>query len=267
MRQAHLQIGQQRQIGAGPRDLLEVERRRHQRLLEHRRRAPAGLRAAGDDAIRPETPSPLEAHQLREGDVHAVLAGDVLHDPLHRARLAGRPARRRSVTTPRAGLALGMMMSCAPPSAASMGVNECHASSQISIAARPQRRIERLHAAARLDEPLLVEDAVGRQEHLPVDVPDAGVGAAERGVQRRSCTAGSGAPRRIRGRRRAAGPWRPGADRQVVEQPFGGDRQIAHAALEEVAGERRLGRDDELGRLRPSATSRKTAPSRPRFSS
>ena len=41
--------------------------------------------------------------------------------------------------TPRAGLALGMMMSWAPPSAASIGVNECQASSQMRIAARPQR--------------------------------------------------------------------------------------------------------------------------------
>ena len=32
-----------------------------------------------------------------------------------------------------------MMMSWAPPSAASMGVNECQASSQMRIAARPQR--------------------------------------------------------------------------------------------------------------------------------
>ena len=43
--------------------------------------------------------------------------------------------------------------------------------------------VERLHAPARLDEPLLVEDAVRGQEDLAVDVPDAGIWAAQRGVQ------------------------------------------------------------------------------------
>ena len=102
---------------------------------------------------------------------------------LQRARLAGRPGASSAETTPRAGLALGMMMSWAPPSAASIGVNECQASSQIRIAARPHRVSNACTAPARLDEPLLVEHAVGRQEDLAVDVPDAGVGAAERGVE------------------------------------------------------------------------------------
>ena len=57
---------------------------------------------------------------------------------LQRARLAGRPVPSSPGTGPRAGLALGTMMSWAPSRAASMGVKECQASSQMRIAARPQ---------------------------------------------------------------------------------------------------------------------------------
>ena len=45
--------------------------------------------------------------------------------------------------------------------------------------------IECLDAPPGLDETLLVEDAVGRKEDLPVDVADPGVRPAERGVQPR----------------------------------------------------------------------------------
>ena len=37
---------------------------------------------------------------------------------------------------------------------------------------------------------------------------------------------------------------------EVVEQLVRGDGQVAHAAFEEISGQRRLGRDDQLGRLR-----------------
>ena len=60
-----------------------------------------------------------------------------------------------------------------------VGTIECHASSQISSAAPAPAGVERLHAVARGDEALLVEHAVGRQEHLAVHVPDAGIAAAE----------------------------------------------------------------------------------------
>ena len=36
--------------------------------------------------------------------------------------------------------------------------------------------IERLHAPAGLDEPFLIEDAVGREKDLSMDVTDSGVG-------------------------------------------------------------------------------------------
>ena len=38
---------------------------------------------------------------------------------------------------------------------------------------------------------------------------------------------------------------------QVIEQLCGGHRQIAHSALEEVAGECRFRSNEKVGRLRP----------------
>ena len=222
--QPHLEIGEQRQVRPRAGDLLEVERRRDQRLLEQR----ALARSASPRGIRHERAAgkrlaALEAHQLRQRDDRrrARRRCPGRSAPAGEARWVGPPPS--SPDRCRApGSRSGTMMSCAPSSAASIGVNECQASSQIRIAARPQRRVERLHAPPGLDEALLVEHSVGRQEHLAVDVPDAGVGPAQRDVERRSCTAGSGAARRSRARRRAAGPWRRDAgarDRRTAGRP------------------------------------------------
>ena len=250
MRQPHLQVGEQRQVGAGPGDLLEVERRLNHGLIEHR--------AFGQHvAARPRYQAParkglasLETHQLCERHVHAVLARHVLDDPtptrqarrtaggvLRPADAAGRaragnddelrPAQRRQHRGEGVpGILTDQESSAAPPG------------------------IERLHRPARFDEPLLVEHAIGREEHFPVHVPDARVGAAERGIE-----AGVEQPVLVhlvesegdverRGLRVAvlAG--------EVVEQLFGAEGQVAHAALEEIAGEGGLGRHDQLGRLR-----------------
>ena len=56
-----------------------------------------------------------------------------------RTTLAGRRLPSGSPPVPRAGDALGRMISCAPSNAARVPVSECQASSQIRIAARPQR--------------------------------------------------------------------------------------------------------------------------------
>jgi hypothetical protein len=82
-----------------------------------------------------------------------------------------------------------------------------------------------------------------------MDVPDAGVGAAEGGVQ-----AGVEEPVLVHfveaegdvERRRLGVAVLTG---EVVEQPVGGHGEIQDAALEEVACEGGLGRHDELGRL------------------
>src|SRR3989441_9782472 len=57
----------------------------------------------------------------------------------HRTTLAGSRMPSSSIPVPRAGDALGTITSWAPWSAAIVPESECHASSQIRIAARPQR--------------------------------------------------------------------------------------------------------------------------------
>ena len=56
-----------------------------------------------------------------------------------RPMLAGRSSSSPDGCSPRAGLALGTISISAPSSAAIVGTMECHASSQMSSAARPQR--------------------------------------------------------------------------------------------------------------------------------
>src|SRR5207249_1108293 len=97
----------------------------------------------------------------------------------HRTTLAGSRMPSSSIPVPRAGDALGTITSWAPWSAAIVPESECHASSQIRIAARPAR-VERPDLAAAIHEALLVEHAVRREEHLAVHLPDARVLAAER---------------------------------------------------------------------------------------
>jgi hypothetical protein len=114
-------------------------------------------------------------------------------------------------------------------------------------------RVERLHTPSSLDEPLLVEHAVGRQKDLAVDVAHPGVRAAERRVEGRVVEAvlvhlveaEGDVHRRRLGIAVLAG--------QVVEQLVGADGEITHAAFEEVAGQRGLRRDDQLRRLGLSA--------------
>ena len=254
VRQPHLQVGEQRQVGAGPGDLLEVDRRRDQRLLEDRPLDRQLSPGRGDDGAAGKRLSPLESHQLRQGDVDAVLARDVLDDAAPAAQ-AGRPAGPAFLA--RHG--------------AARRARARHDDELGAVERREHRRegmpgvladqdrgpaprgIERLDATARLDEPLLVEDPVGRQEHLAVDVPDPGVTAAQAGVDRGIVEpvlvdlveAEGDIERRGLGVAVLAG--------EIVEELIGGDRQIADAALEEVPGERRLRPHDQIRRLRPAA--------------
>ena len=93
MRQPHLQIGEQRQVGAGAGDLLEVERRRDQRLLEDRpsrdhvapRGPPRSIRR--EMPCRPRTRPAAPARRRRRA--RSAMSWTMR---LQRPRLAGRPA-------------------------------------------------------------------------------------------------------------------------------------------------------------------------------
>ncbi len=251
MGKPHFQIGQQGQINPGPGDLLEIERGRDDRLLENR--------AAGDDVapgVRNDRAAwkglaPLEAHELREGDEDAVLPGDVLDDPSPPGQ-AGRPAGgvvggHDTARRTRAG----------NDDELSAAERRQHRRERVPRILADQNRgtsparVERLHAPSRFHEAFLIEDAVGRKEHLAVHVTDAGVRSAERGVQ-----AGVVEPvpmdlveseGNVEWRRLGVGMLAG----QVVEQPFGRESEIANTALQEVACKSGFGRDEELGRLRP----------------
>ena len=113
------------------------------------------------------------------------------------------------------------------------------------------RRVERLHAPAGLDEPFLIEDSVGREEHLAVDVADAGVAISQSGVER-----GVVEPVLVQLVEAEGDVERRGLGiavlaREILEQLLRRHGEIPHATLEEVAGERRFRRHDQVGRLRP----------------
>jgi hypothetical protein len=81
MWQPHFEIGQQRQIGACPGNLLEVEHRWDDRFLEYR-----PLYQQISSWTRQNRPTrkcfaTLESDQLGQGHVDPVLAGDILGQP------------------------------------------------------------------------------------------------------------------------------------------------------------------------------------------
>jgi hypothetical protein len=112
--------------------------------------------------------------------------------------------------------------------------------------------IERLYAAACLDKALLVEDTVCRQKDFAVNVPYAGLCATKRAIHRRviepvAMELVEPQSHIERGRSCLAV-----LATQVLEQLIGGEGQVAYPTLEEVAGQRGLGRYDKFRRLSPS---------------
>src|SRR6185437_7700225 len=188
----------------------------------------------GDDGTAGERLASLEADQLRKGDVDAVLPGDVLRDP--------------GPTTQTDGPTGGVVGGTHSSGRARAGNDDDLSAVQRREHGRERMpgvfadqdggptpaRVEGLHRAARLDKPLLVEDTVGGEKYLAVDVADAGFGPSQGGVE-------------------------PGVEEpilmhlvetechidrcalgilvltgQIVEQPVGRDRQVAYAAFEEI---------------------------------
>ena len=242
-----MKVSQERHLRPHPRDVTQVERRRHQRLLEYR---------AFDDQVAPrprdqrpthERLATLEPDEVRQRHVDTVLAGDILHDPFpatnaHRPLVVVsrglQPARR---TGTRHDQHLGAIEG---RNSRHDGVPRIFADQQCRAA---PARVEGLHAVASGDEALLVEHAVRWQEHLAVHMPYAGVTAAERRVQRRVVDV-IAVPLVEAERHVQVGcatfAMHPG---QVVEEPLRLHGEIADAALQEVSGERALGTDDEAG--------------------
>ncbi len=106
-------------------------------------------------------------------------------------------------------------------------------------------RVERPDRVAVLHEPFLVEQAVRRQEHLPVDMADAPVGATQGRVQRRVVVPVPElfveADRDVHRRRGGEGMLR----RQIPMQGTSRHGQLANTALQEVPRQCGFRKDDE----------------------
>ena len=250
--QPHLQVGQQREVGTGAGDLLEVEGGRDQRLLEDRAFREDIAAWTREDRSAGKRLAALETHQLRERHEDAVLASDVLHDPLPAGK-AGRPSGGVVGGDDAAGGARARNDD-------QLGSTERreHRRERVPGILTDQDRgsappgVESLDAPAGLDESLLVEHAVGGQEHLAVDVPDARVGAAKSGVETRVVETVAVDFVEAEGDVERRGLRVLVLAGEVGEEALGRDGQIADAALEEVSGERGLRRHQEIRRLRPS---------------
>ena len=133
------------------------------------------------------------------------------------------------------------MSICAPSRASSCGTGEvpevlAHRDPQPD----PQPRRRRPQDIARGEEPPLVEEAVGGQEELAVDVPDLAVLEQRRGDEQAVVA-------RLldeRDDRREPVGLRGELGQARVVEP---DRDLGGEVLEEVAGQPQLGEDDEAG--------------------
>ena len=112
------------------------------------------------------------AHEIRERDEHAMLVGDVASEPIpatHARRSGNAVVLRRDATRRRRRANEDELR------AVERGDRRGHAVPRILAdehrGASP-RRVERANLASALDEPFLVEQTVGRQKHLAMDVSD-----------------------------------------------------------------------------------------------
>ena len=137
-----------------------------------------------------------------------------------------------------------LMRIWAPSRARICGTVRCQKSSQIPMPSpTPEPRRHRPQHVARPEEPALVEQPVGRQEQLAVDVPDLAV--LEQGGGDEQPMVGRFLDERD-DRREVLGRGRQLGQARVVEAQ--GD--LGREVLELVAGQAELREDDEVGLVR-----------------
>ena len=114
---------------------------------------------------------------------------------------------------------------------------------QDSDAAEP-RGVERHEPIAGREIPLLVEQPIGRQIHLAMDVDYPSPLGPERGVV-------ESVMRRLFDEAHDQRHRPGGVDQLPNLRPGGRDRQIGHHVADEIAGQRQFGKDDQVGVLPP----------------
>ena len=92
MRQPHLEVGQERKVGSGPGDLLEVQDRRDDRLLKDRRLHQEVAARTGQNRSAGKRLAALESHELDRATYTPCSPAMSWASRLQRARLTGRPA-------------------------------------------------------------------------------------------------------------------------------------------------------------------------------
>src|SRR5687768_2731565 len=256
VREPALEVGEQRHVGAGARNLVEMENRRNDRILKDGGSGNEVAAGAGNDGSARERFPTLEAYELCDGDEYAVLPGDILRDALPPGETRG---------------SIGILIRVDSPGGTRAGDDEQlravergeHRHHRVpSIFTDENRRpapprVERLDRATALDEALFVEYPVRRQENLPMHVTDPGVGAAERGVERRIVEPVLEqlveAETDFEGRGGRFAMLRA----QILEELTGRHCRLAHAALEKVPGKGRLGGHHEVRGMLPAPDSAK----------
>jgi hypothetical protein len=241
MRRHRLEVGDERHVGARAHEVSEVSRRGDDGFLPQRApHADVALWSRYRRGAR-EHLAALAPDEVREHHVDPVLVGNV-----PRQALPAPDARRRRPVPVRPGSAgrrCGRDEDDLRPverrDTRRHAVPRVLADEQRSA---PPRRVERAHLPPALDEALLVEEAVRRQEDLAMHVSHDRLAAAERHVHRRVVE--RVAPDLVEPDHDVERSWtlhRPAIGSvEVARERPGGHSLISDAPLEEVPGERRL---------------------------
>jgi len=155
-------------------------------------------------------------------------------------------ARATSVGSKRGGFG----QSTTIKTAATVPVRLCHASSQISMAARPHSVSNARNLEAAIDESFFVEETVGRKEELAVHVPDHGlIGPSTQSHIERAIIE-SVVPHLVKPNAHIEWPRCSNScgvlRLKIASKRAGCHRDVAHAAFDEVSGERGFSEDGDV---------------------
>ena len=154
--------------------------------------------------------------------------------------------RTRGPSTPRPGEFAGQISTSISSACMMAAAERCQKSSQIRMPIRPKRAVSKAsEPLAGGEVALLVEQAVGRQIDLAVQVDDP----PALGVQGRVVEA---MLRRLFHEAQHHGHGSGGVQELADLRGVGRDGHVGHHIADEVAGERQFREDDQVGLLGPS---------------
>ncbi len=241
------QVAEQRQLRPGAIDLARIQFGPHD-VRPERGRADEHVTARIDDARRARhSLAALEAGQPRVDDEDPVLGGARTQDRVpafdtFELTVSGETTARRRARNEQHARTLDRC------DRGHDRVERVLADQQRHPA---EARLEHLEPPPAREEPLLVEDAVRRQEHLAVHVRDAMAVRRDLEVERRVVVRPAGVLVETEGDvdRSVAGAARVPKACYLARDGLRVAREIVERALEEVARQGSLGQDDQVGRI------------------